>query len=72
MRVTPLDIRRQKFRKSMRGYDQGEVDAFLEMLADAWEEASENTLIEAKELEVLMLPVRKLIEKLILLFEMLS
>ncbi|MCK5035080.1 MAG: DivIVA domain-containing protein [Candidatus Sabulitectum sp.] len=53
MRVTPLDIRRQKFRKGMRGYDSGEVDAFLEMLADAWEDVAENTLIEAKELEVL-------------------
>ncbi|MCD4707520.1 MAG: DivIVA domain-containing protein [Candidatus Sabulitectum sp.] len=53
MRVTPLDIRRQKFRKGMRGYDPGEVDAFLEMLADAWEDVAENTLIEAKELEVL-------------------
>ncbi|MCK5131993.1 MAG: DivIVA domain-containing protein [Candidatus Sabulitectum sp.] len=53
MRVTPLDIRRQKFRKGMRGYDPGEVDAFLEMLADAWEDVAENTLIESKELEVL-------------------
>lgn len=53
MRVTPLDIRRQKFRKGMRGYDSGEVDAFLEMLADAWEDVAEKTLIEAKELEVL-------------------
>jgi len=53
VRVTPLDIRRQRFRKGMRGYDPGEVDAFLEMLADAWEDVAENTLIEAKELEVL-------------------
>lgn len=53
VRVTPLDIRRQKFRKGMRGYDPGEVDAFLEMLADAWEDVAENTLIESKELEVL-------------------
>ncbi|RLC84593.1 MAG: DivIVA domain-containing protein, partial [Chloroflexi bacterium] len=27
VRVTPLDIRRQRFRKGMRGYDPGEVDA---------------------------------------------
>lgn len=53
MRVTPLDIRRQKFRKGMRGYDPGEVDAFLEMLADAWEESAEKSDGEAKELEVL-------------------
>lgn len=53
MRVTPLDIRRQRFRKGMRGYDPGEVDAFLEMLADAWEETAEKAENEAKELEVL-------------------
>lgn len=53
MRVTPLDIRRQKFRKGMRGYDPGEVDAFLEMLADAWEEAADRHEKESKELEVL-------------------
>ena len=53
MRVTPLDIRRQKFRKGMRGYDPGEVDAFLEMLADAWEESADKSDNEAKELEVL-------------------
>ena len=53
MRVTPLDIRRQRFRKGMRGYDPGEVDAFLEMLADAWAETAEKADNEAKELEVL-------------------
>lgn len=37
----------------MRGYDPGEVDAFLEMLADAWEESAEKSDTEAKELEVL-------------------
>lgn len=37
----------------MRGYDPGEVDAFLEMLADAWEEAGDRADGEAKELEVL-------------------
>jgi len=53
VRVTPLDIRRQRFRKGMRGYDPGEVDAFLEMLADAWEESSQKSDTETKELEVL-------------------
>ncbi len=37
----------------MRGYDPGEVDAFLEMLADAWEEAAEKAEGETRELEVL-------------------
>ena len=48
MRVTPLDIRRQKFRKGMRGYDPGEVDAFLEMLAEAWEDVAESSQSDAK------------------------
>ncbi|MCK4773095.1 MAG: DivIVA domain-containing protein, partial [Candidatus Latescibacteria bacterium] len=34
MRITPIDIRKQEFRKSMRGYDQDEVDTFLSMIAD--------------------------------------
>jgi len=34
VRVTPLEIRKQEFKKSMRGYDAVEVDAFLEKLAD--------------------------------------
>ena len=38
MRITPIDIRKQEFRKSMRGYDQDEVDTFLSMIADEMEE----------------------------------
>lgn len=38
MRITPLDVRRQRFRKAMRGYDSDEVNAFLEMVANALEE----------------------------------
>lgn len=37
MRVTPLEIRKQEFKKSMRGYDAVEVDAFIEKLADDFE-----------------------------------
>jgi len=33
MKITPLDIRKQEFRKSFKGYDKNEVDIFLEMLA---------------------------------------
>lgn len=33
MNITPLDIRKQIFKKSLRGYDQEEVQAFLDMLA---------------------------------------
>lgn len=33
MNITPLDIRKQIFKKSFRGYDQEEVQAFLDRLA---------------------------------------
>jgi len=34
MRITPLDIRKQEFRKSMRGLDGDEVYAFLTTVAE--------------------------------------
>jgi cell division initiation protein len=38
MKLTPLDIRKQQFKKLMRGYDPVEVDTFLEMVAVDMEE----------------------------------
>lgn len=37
--LTPLDVRKKKedFRKAVRGYDTGEVDAFLDLVADRME-----------------------------------
>jgi len=45
MKLTPLDIRRQTFKKKgMGGYDPGEIHAFLETVAGEFEELSrENT-----------------------------
>jgi cell division initiation protein len=37
MRITPLDIRKQPFRKTMRGFDPDEVNSFLEMVASEFE-----------------------------------
>lgn len=37
MRLTPLDIKKQEFKKVVRGYDADEVDAFLEMVSDDFE-----------------------------------
>jgi cell division initiation protein len=37
LRITPLDIRQQEFKKCMRGFDPHEVQAFLEMVADEME-----------------------------------
>ncbi|UCF06011.1 MAG: DivIVA domain-containing protein [bacterium] len=37
MRITPLDIRKQEFRKTMRGLDNDEVYAFLNTVAEEYE-----------------------------------
>ncbi|MGA9117005.1 MAG: DivIVA domain-containing protein [Bacteroidota bacterium] len=37
MKLTPLDIRKQEFRKALRGYDPVEVDTFMEMVANEYE-----------------------------------
>ncbi len=38
MRFSPLDIKKQEFTRTLRGYDQDEVQAFLDMFAGQWEE----------------------------------
>lgn len=37
MKLTPLDIKKQRFKTKMRGFDPMEVEAFLEMVADEFE-----------------------------------
>jgi cell division initiation protein len=39
MKVTPLDLRQQRFNTVMRGYDRGEVNAFLAEAAEEYENA---------------------------------
>ena len=39
MKVTPLDLRQQRFQTVMRGYDRGEVQAFMIEVADDYENA---------------------------------
>ena len=39
MKVTPLDLRQTKFQTAMRGYDRGEVGAFLAEAAEDYEHA---------------------------------
>lgn len=39
MKVTPLDLRQQRFGTVMRGYDRGEVNAFLAEASDDYENA---------------------------------
>jgi cell division initiation protein len=38
VKLTPLDVRKQTFRKTMRGFDHEEVHVFLEMVADEYEQ----------------------------------
>ena len=37
MKITPLEIKKQRFAVKMRGYDQAEVETFLEMVSDEYE-----------------------------------
>jgi cell division initiation protein len=37
VKLTPLDIRKQEFKRTMRGFDAEEVEAFLSMVADELE-----------------------------------
>ena len=39
MRITPMDMRQQRFKQAMRGYDRTEVVAFLTEAADDYEHA---------------------------------
>ena len=39
MRITPMDMRQQRFKPAMRGYDKTEVVAFLTEAADDYEHA---------------------------------
>ncbi len=49
MKLTSLAIRKQQFKKSMRGYDTVEVDTFLELIADEFDAlVSENATLNKK------------------------
>ena len=41
MKLTPLDIRKQEFGRRVRGVDEEEVKAFLQMIASQWEEVQD-------------------------------
>jgi cell division initiation protein len=43
MKVTPLDLRQQRFKTAFRGYDKAEVAAFLAEVADDYEHAIRET-----------------------------
>lgn len=54
MRITPMDIQQQQFKRRLRGFDLQEVDSFLELVAAEFKEAlQENSSLkdEVKGLE---------------------
>jgi cell division initiation protein len=51
MKITPLDIRQQQFNVRFRGFDAEEVDTFLEMIADEYEEVIEENKRLKEEME---------------------
>jgi len=51
MKITPLDIRQQQFNVRFRGFDAEEVDTFLEMIANEYEEIIEENKKLKGELE---------------------
>lgn len=38
MKLTPIEIKNQEFKKGMRGYDTVEVETFIELIADKYQE----------------------------------
>ncbi len=53
MRITPLDIRKQPFRKTIRGFDKDAVNSFLEMVADEYEKVIKQNGVLASRVKVL-------------------
>ena len=54
MKLTPNDIRKQQFRKVFRGYDEIEVNTFLEMIAEEYDKlikAGEDSRLKITELQ---------------------
>lgn len=54
MQITPIEIKKQEFHKTFRGYDPGEVRAFLEMVAEEmeslnWEKSELKEKLEAQQ-----------------------
>jgi cell division initiation protein len=53
MKLTPLDIRKQEFRKTLRGFDPIEVQTFLEMVGEEYEQVlQENKQLNNRLIEL--------------------
>jgi cell division initiation protein len=51
MKLTPLDIHHKEFRRSLRGYDEKEVDDFLDDVADDFERLFKENIELSEKLE---------------------
>jgi len=49
MKLTPIEIKNQEFKKAMRGYDAVEVDTFIELVADKYQQLLEENEKIAKQ-----------------------
>ena len=52
MRITPLDIRKQPFRKTLMGFDPDHVNSFLEMVAGEFESMIKQNNEQATQLKI--------------------
>ena len=62
MKITPLEIRQKAFEKNFRGYNQDEVNAFLQTLSQEWERVGDENKELRMKLEVCEREVLKLRE----------
>lgn len=51
MKLTPLDIHHKEFRRTLRGYNEEQVDAFLDEVADEFERLFKENVDYKEELE---------------------
>jgi len=51
MKVSPLNVKKQEFNKTVRGYDKDEVHAFLSKLADEFDVLQKENELLKKELD---------------------
>jgi len=50
MKITPLEVKRQQFKKSMRGYDPVEVETFLEMVSNEMEDLIRENKVQSDKI----------------------
>src|SRR5512139_1248974 len=62
MKLTPMDIHHKEFRVALRGYNQEEVDAFLDEVADEFERLFKENIDLSEKLEASNEKVRGYVE----------